>query len=136
MYLKLHPTAAAALAAEIIARIDAGSGPATIRLYTGEPPATPAVAISTQTLLGTLSCSEPAAAAEGGTITFAAIAQDAAADASGTAAWARVSDGDGAGVIDVDVTNAAGTGVIKLNTTTIVAGGPIVLSAFVLVIGG
>lgn len=136
MYLKLNPAAASALADELLAQIDAGAGAATIKFYTGTPPATPAAAITSQTLLGTLTCSAPAATQDAGTITFDTITQDSAADASGTAAWARVCDGDGAGVIDVDVTNAAGDGVIKLNTVTIVAGGPILLTSLVLLMGG
>lgn len=135
MYCKLRPTTASTLADELIADIAAGAGNATIAVYTGAPPASPAVAHGS-TLLGTLTCSATPATQVDGTVTFNAITQDSAADASGTAAWARICDGDGAGVMDVDVSNGAGDGAVKLNTTTIVAGGPILLSDLVIVVGG
>lgn len=135
MYCKLRPTTASALADELIAAIDAGAGNATIAVYTGTPPTSPAAAHGS-TLLGTLTCSATPATQADGTITFNAITQDSAADASGTAAWARIYDGDGAGVVDLDVSNGAGDGAVKLNTTTIVAGGPIALNSLVIVVGG
>lgn len=135
MYCKLRPTTASTLADELIADIAAGEGNATIAIYTGTPPASPAVAHGS-TLLGTLTCSATPATQTDGTITFNAITQDSAADASGTAAWARIYDGDGDGVVDLDVSNGDGDGAVMLNTTTIVAGGPILLSALVIVVGG
>lgn len=135
MYCKLRPTTASTLADELIADIAAGAGNATIAIYTGTPPASPAAAHGS-TLLGTLTCSATPATQTDGTIAFNAITQDSAADASGTAAWARIYDGDGTGVLDLDVSNEAGDGAVKLNTTTIVAGGPIALSSLVIVVGG
>ncbi len=135
MYLKLNTATRTAMAAELAAAINAGAGAASIKFYTGSPPATPETAISGQTLLGTLVCSTPAVAASGAVVTFDDIADDASADNAGTAAWARVLDGDGDGVADVDVSNGAGTGVIKLNTTTITAGGLIQITAFTLTVG-
>ena len=135
MYFKLRATSAAALATQIISDMDAGAGNATIAFYTGTPPASPATAHGS-TLLGTLGCAATSATQTGGFITFAAITQDSAADASGTAAWARIYDGDGNGVIDMDVTDTLGDGAIKLNTVTIVAGGPILITALTISIGG
>lgn len=135
MYCKLRPSTASTLADDLIAAIDAGASNATIAVYTGTPPTNPTVAHGS-TLLGTLTCSATPATQTDGTITFGTITQDSAADASGTAAWARIYDGDGAGVVDLDVSNDAGAGAVKLNTTTIVAGGPILLSALVIAVGG
>jgi len=135
MYCKLRPTTASTQATALIADIAAGAGNATIAFYTGTPPASPAVAHGS-TLLGTLTCSATPATQSDGTVTFNAITQDSGADASGTAAWARIYDGDGNGVVDLDVSNGAGAGAVKLNTTTIVEGGPIALTSLVIVVGG
>lgn len=135
MYLKILASILATLATDLAAAINAGASAPEIEFYTGSPPSTPADAVTSQTLLGTLVCSDPAVVASGATVTFDAITADTSADASGTAAWARILDGDGDAVIDVDVTNGAGTGVIKLNTTTIVAGGLIGITSFVFTVG-
>lgn len=135
MIIHVIATTLEGLADVLIAALDAGSGAAYARFYTGTMPATPATAITTQTLLGTMTCSDPCATRAGGVITFDAITQDSAADASGTATWARLFDSAGNAKIDLDVTDDAGTGAIKLNTTTIVAGGPIQLNSLVITIG-
>lgn len=124
------------MAAELAAGINAGSGEPQIEFYTADKPAGPATAITTQTLLGTLVCSTPVVVASGATVTFASITADASAAAGGTAAWARIRNGDGVAVVDVDVSNGAGTGVIKLNTVSIVTGGLIQLTSFTLTVGG
>lgn len=112
--------------------LNAGAGGATIKIYAGTKPAGPDVAITTQTLLGTLTCSDPAGAVDSGTLTFGAIAQDTAADATGTATWARLADSDGVAAIDIDVTTTGGGGFLQLNTTSIVIGGPILISSFII----
>lgn len=115
--------------------IDAGAGPGTIKIYTGTQPANANTAISGQTLLGTLTCSDPsAAAAASGVLTFNSITQDSSADATGTATWARVADSNGNTVFDCDVTASGGGGSIELNTAGIVAGGPIIVTAFAITI--
>lgn len=135
MYFKMTVAAATAVATALLAEIDDGPDPAEILFYTGVAPATVETAISTQTLLGTLECSDPVGSVSGRVLTFDVITQDSSADASGTAAWARILDGNGTAIIDVDVTNGAGTGAIKLNTVTIVAGGPIQLTSFTITVG-
>ena len=135
MYFKLASTVANLLATALIASLDDGSGSAVIEFYTGTVPATPLTAVTSQVLLGTLTCSDPVGTATAGVVTFGTITQDSSADASGTATWARVRSPAGDAVFDVDVSNGAGTGVIKLNTTTIVAGGPIQLTSFTITVG-
>jgi hypothetical protein len=109
--------------------IDAGAGAGTIKFYTGTQPATADTALSGNTLLGTLTFTDPSApAASGGVLTFSAITQDTAADATGTATWARIADSTGATVFDCDVGTSGAT--INLNTTSIVTGGPIQISSF------
>lgn len=129
----IHVAAAArnAMLDALSARLNLGSGPATIKFYTGTQPANADTALSGNTLLGTLTCTDPEApAASSGTTTFSAITQDSSADATGTATFARIQDSDGNNVIDCDVTATGGGGAITLNTTSIVTGGPIVISSF------
>lgn len=113
--------------------IDAGSGAGTIKVYTGTQPTLPSDAAS-GTLLGTLTFADPCCATVGtptaGSLTMGAITQDSSADATGTAAWARIADSTGATVGDIDVTTTGGGGTMQMNTTNIVIGGPILISAF------
>lgn len=118
----------------IKAAIDAGAGAGTIKIYTGTQPTTAADAITTQTLLGTLTFSDPCGTSASGTLTMSAITQDSAADATGTATWARIADSTGATVCDVDVTATGGGGTLQFNTTSFVIGGPILISAFTITV--
>jgi hypothetical protein len=103
--------------------IDAGSGPGTLKVFSGSRPATGG---TETTLLGTLTFSATSAPdATGGVLTFNPITEDSSADASGTASWARVEASDGGFVMDVDVGESTSGADVILNTTTIVAGGPI-----------
>jgi hypothetical protein len=111
--------------------IDAGAGVGTIKVYTGTQPANADASLSGNTLLGTLTFTDPSApAASSGVLTFSAITQDTSADATGTATWARIADSTGATVFDCDVGTSGAT--LNLNTTSIVAGGPIQVSSFTL----
>jgi hypothetical protein len=111
--------------------IDAGAGAGTIKIYTGTQPANADAGLSGNTLLGTLTFTDPSApGAASGVLTFSAITQDTAADATGTATWARIADSTGATVFDCDVGTSGAT--INLNTTSIVTGGPIQISSFTL----
>ena len=109
-------------------RLNAG-GAATVEVYTGTKPTKPDTAITTQTLLGTCTCSATAGTYANRRFTFNAITQDSAADASGTATWARFLDGAGTGVLDVDVTTTGGGGFMQMNNTAITAGGPISITS-------
>ena len=95
-------------------------------------PADCATAITTQTLLGTLTFSDPCGTIATGSLTMSAITQDSSADATGTAAWARIQDSTGVVVMDLNVTTTGGGGAITLNTTNIVIGGPILITSFVI----
>lgn len=118
--------------APLMNAIDAGATGGTIKVYTGTMPATPATAITSQTLLGTLTFAKPCGAISDKQFTAYPITQDASADANGTATWARISNGNGNVVMDIDVTVIGGGGVLQLNTVNIVAGGPILVSSFVM----
>lgn len=135
MYLKITPAGLDVMGAALINFLDAGDGPCTIDFYTGAIPAQPSTAITSQVLLGTAVCSDPVASCTNGTITFNPITPDAAANASGTATWARLRREGLGGAIDMDVTNTAGNGFLKVNTTTFVEGGPIAVNSLVIVLG-
>ena len=126
-----------ATAAAWLAALDTGAGQAVIEVYTGAKPAGPDTAISTQTLLGTGTCSTIT-----GTVTtvgdvvslvFGTITPDSSADNTGVATWARIKDDSGVAKIDVDVSTIGGTGFFQMNTTNVVAGGPLNFSSLVIV---
>jgi hypothetical protein len=130
--IRLNDAAANAALDAIKTRIDAGSGAGTIKIYTGTIPTNAATAVGSQTLLGTLTFSDPSApSATARTLTFSAITQDSSADATGTAAWARIADSDGTTIFDCSVGSTSGV-VLQLNTTAINIGGPIAVTAFTL----
>lgn len=124
-----------AMAQSIATALDAGPAAGTLAFYDGTQPASANDAITTQTKLGTLTLSDPSGTVDAGILTFAPITQDSAADATGTATWARLFDSTGAAVCDLDVTNEAGSGAIKLNTVAIGAGGPILMNSLVITVG-
>lgn len=123
------------------ARADAitafAGGSALLRLYSGAQPASPATAVSTQTLLAQLTCNAVfAPAATGGVLTLNAITQDSSADATGTATWFRLVKADGSTVVmDGDVGASGGGATLTLNTTSIVTGGPVLVTSFALTEG-
>jgi hypothetical protein len=105
--------------------IDAGAGAGVLTIYGGARPATGA-ALSGQTLLATLTLSDPCGTVTGGVLTFSAITADASADADGTATWARITDSTGAFVADLNVGTSDAD--IILNTVNIVTGGEVSIS--------
>jgi hypothetical protein len=121
-------------AQKIIDAIDAGTGPGTMLFYTAPQPAKGA-AITTQTLLGTVTFDEPAGTVTDGELTFNVITDDSSADADGEAAWVRVLDGDDAFVMDMTVTDTVGAGPVKMPSTQVYAGGTIHVASAVLTEG-
>lgn len=117
------------------ALITAMGASALIKIYDGTQPAGPGTAITTQVLLGTLTCSSTVApATSGGVITFNTITQDSAADATSTATWFRITTSGGTAVLDGTVGTSGADW--NLNTTSIVTGGPISISSFTLTTPG
>lgn len=117
----------------LLADIDTGSTPATLEIYSGPiadaPEDDPA---SDNILLATLTLSQPAGSVAGGALTFNAITEDASADATETAVWGRLKDGDGDAVFDANLGVTVGLFVIVINTTAIVAGGPVQVTSGVI----
>lgn len=118
---RLTNASASAAADAVVDRLDAGAGAGTLKIYDGTIPATADTAIGAQVLLATLTFSDPAfGAASNGVATAAAITEDAAADATGTATWARWADSTGATVMDCTVGTSGED--INFNTNSFVAG--------------
>jgi hypothetical protein len=109
--MKVNNSVANGFAIDLLAALDAGAGASQIKFYTGTQPAGPNTAITSQTLLGTLTCSDPSGSVSGRVLTLGTVTEDSSADATGTCTWARHVDSDG--------------GDIELNTVNIVTGGPI-----------
>ncbi|MES2488541.1 MAG: hypothetical protein V4607_02030 [Pseudomonadota bacterium] len=118
----------------IAAAIDAGSGAGTLKFYTVPKPAAGA-AITTQTLLATLTFADPSApAAADGVLSFNAIASGVGA-ANGTATWARVQDSAGNFVMDL-VVGPAGSGAdIELISINILSGNTVAIATAALTEG-
>lgn len=113
--------------------INFATGAGTLKLYSGVRPATGA-AITTQTLLATLTFTTDCGTTASGALTLAAVEDDTDAAADGVATWARIEDGDAAFVADLSVGTAAPADLI-LSNTTIVAGGTVSITSGVLTEG-
>jgi hypothetical protein len=106
-----------------------------IEVYTGTIPASMGLSIS-DTRLAELTMTNTVATENNGVITFDAITDDSAADASGTAGWARLLDRDGSEVIHVTVSEIDGTGELQFASVSFQAGNPVSVSSAVLTVGG
>jgi hypothetical protein len=114
----------------VVDDIDAGAGAGTIKIYSGTQPADGDAALSGNTLLATLTFSDPAFGATNtsGVAAASAITSDTNAAATGTATWARIQDSDAANVFDCDVGTSGAT--INLNSVSITSGGTVAITAF------
>lgn len=115
----------------VVDLIDGGSGAGTIKIYDAGSgrPAGPGTAITDQTLLATLTFSDPAfGGASSGTATASSITSDSSADASGTAAWARIEDSAGNDIMDVEVGTSGAD--INFNTVSFTIGSTIAITSF------
>lgn len=124
---RLTNAAASAAADAVVDRIDTG-GAGTIKIYTGTIPTDADTAIGAQTLLATLTFSATAfGAASNGVATASAITDDTSADATGTAAWARIASG--AGTTQMDVTVGTSGEDLNFNTVAFVTGATVAITA-------
>ncbi|MGZ4954142.1 MAG: hypothetical protein ACXV8Q_03430 [Methylobacter sp.] len=123
MNIKLATALRSSRATQIKNALDADTNPGFIEFYTAPQPTTGGAAITTQTKIATCTLSKPSGTVSNGVLTFAAIANDLAADASGDIAWARFKDGAGNWVLDGDC-GASGSGAMVIfNTVTAIMGG-------------
>ena len=137
--------AAAIAACDAIADLmDAGSGSpnlAYIELRTGSQPAGGPDAAATGTLLGTLTCSNPAFgnaadATPGATATANAITSDSSADADGTAGWYRAYDSGGTAIMDgaVSLTSASPQSEMTMDDTAVTTGQTVAVSSWTITV--
>lgn len=114
----------------IVDRLDSG-GAGTIKIYTASQAANADTAIGAQTLLATLTFSATAFGAASNAdptvATASTITSDSSADATGTAAWARLASGGGTTVMDCSV--GTSTVDITFNTASFVSGAVIAISS-------
>lgn len=100
-----------------------------IRIYDGSQPANADTAVGAQVLLAELRFGADAfGAASGGTITANAITSDPSANATGTAAWARVLQSNGSTVMFDGSVGTSNANVI-IATVSIVSGAVVNCSA-------
>lgn len=135
---KITNAVAIAMCDAAVDALDGGTGAAIVRIYDGSQPTDPDTAVSGQTLLATLVCSDPAfgnAADNTGkaTATANSITDDSGADATGTAAWFRAfSTNDGATPLNAIIDGTVGTvgADLNLNTVSLVSGVAVSVSAW------
>src|SRR5512139_1209369 len=112
----------------IVDAIDGGPAAGTIKIYAGTIPTNADTAVGAQTLLATLTFSDPAfGAAADGVATASAITSDTSADATNTATWARIATSAGTTVMDVTVGTSGDD--INFNTVSFVTGATVAITA-------
>jgi hypothetical protein len=105
-----------------------------IRIYDGSQPATADTALSGQTLLAELTFGADAfPSAVAGVLTANAITSDSSANATGTAAWARLLKTDGTSVV-MDGTVGTSAANVVINSTAISAGAVVSCSSLTITI--
>ena len=97
--------------------IDAGSGAGKLKIFT-----------SADTLLATLTLSDPCGTVSGDVLTFSTITSDTSADATGTAAKATITTSADADVVTGLTVGTSGAN-INLNTVSIVSGATVSMSS-------
>lgn len=128
MAISVSAAAASAMADAITALVDGGTGPGTLKVYTGSKPATVATA-ATGTLLATFALTDPSAAAAAAGVATWDFDPDVAAvvAADGTAGWFRVADSDGNAVFDGTVGTSGAD--LNFSSVTWVTGGDVEITA-------
>jgi hypothetical protein len=109
-----------------------------LRIYAGTRPANSDTSIGGATLLAELTMNATSFTESAGVLTANAITSDSSADATGTAAWARLWQSDGTTpVADFGVTTSAPSAgsEVQLNTTALVTGAVVSCSAFTISLG-
>jgi hypothetical protein len=105
-----------------------------IRIYDGAQPTNADTAVSGQVLLAELRFGADAfPAASAGVLTANAITSDASADATGTAAWARILKSDGTSVL-MDGTVGTSSANVVINSVAISAGAVVSCSSLTITI--
>ena len=120
--------------ARIKTRLDAASTAGLVKSYSGTAPANGG-AITSQTLLSSQSLSKPCGTLTRGQLAFDVVADDMAADNTGTVGFVRLVDGDGVFVIDLPAGNQASNAPAKFATLDVIAGSKVACTSIVLTDG-
>lgn len=106
--------------AAVITAIDAGAGPSTLEICSA----------GYAVVLATIALADPSFSESGGVITMAGVPRsDSSADATGTAALARIKDSSGNVVVSGLTVDSLATGDIQLNSIAITVGKPVTITA-------
>lgn len=128
MTINITTVEANALIDSLVDSLDDGAGAAVIQIRTGTKPAGGPDVAATGTLLATLTFSDPAFGAAGSrTATANSITNDTSADATGTAAHARILDSNSLAKIDCDVGTSGSD--INFNSVSFTAGDEVAITA-------
>lgn len=117
--LKISNAARSAAADAIAALVDAGAAAGKLKIYSGSQPAGPDTAAA-GTLLATVTLASTAFGSASSGVATLADPDAVTGVAAGTAAWFRIEDSDGNGVIDGSVGTSGAD--LNLATTTISVG--------------
>lgn len=114
----------------LVTDIDSGAGAGTLTIYSGSRPATGG---TETTVLAVLTLSDPCGTVTNGVLTFSAITDDASANATGTASWARLKDSDGNAAADMSVGTSGAD--INFDSVSFVAGGNVSVTSLTITEG-
>ena len=103
---------------DVVTDIDSGAGAGTLEICSA----------SYAAVLAVLTLSDPCGTVSGDVLTFSTITADASADATGTAAIARIKNSSGTVIVDELTVGTSGTHVV-LNSTSITAGQNVSISS-------
>lgn len=134
MAIGLSTTIRNARLTAIVDAIDGGSGAGTLKIYSGVRPATGG-ALSGNTLLATLTFTDPCGSVSGGVLTFDTITADASADDDGTATWARLADSAGTFCLDLGCGESGSGKEIIFNSANFTSGGEVSISSMQITAG-
>jgi hypothetical protein len=127
--ISLDSTLAATMLTDIVNLADAGSDASYICIYDGTVPTDANTALTDQTQLAQLTCSDPTATVTGKTLTFGDISNDTSADATGTATFFRLFNSNAAVVFQGSVTDSGGNGDLKLGVVDLIAGSTVQITS-------
>lgn len=125
MLLKLALVLRNARAEAIKTAIDSGTGAGKIYFYTAPVPTPTGANIDTQLVVAVCDLQKPCGIVANGELIFSGIAEDLAADNTGTIGFGRIVDFGGSFVADGDAGLANSTAMFKFNKVDVIQGGKV-----------
>lgn len=111
--------------------LDSGPAAARLRIY-GAPQPDPGDAPGAAPLLAEIGLAKPCGTVAANVLSLVTAAPSTLVTSSGTAAWARLVNGNGDWSDDLSVSTVGGGAEVELSTLTLFAGGSVVLASAVL----